>query len=133
MIEERAAITCSERMRSTVAKKGGSLFPVGGGIADIVRVEDIVRDEDSPPFGMTERDGERDLELSSGECNGEVQAWLRDVLLVPGVKDPGLRDAHAVGLWSASDDALSKRFVVPIDFVEPDRAEHTTATLWSST
>ena len=116
---------CSERIRSTVAKKGGSLFPVGGGIEDIVRVED------NPPFGRTEHDGERDLE-PSGECNGEVQSRLRDILLVPRVRYSGSRDAHVAGLWSASDDALSKRFVVPRDFVEPDRAEHTTATLWSS-
>ena len=81
---------CSERMRSTVAKKGGGSFSVGGGIEDIVRVEDIIKDEDSPPFGRTEREGERDPELPSGECNGEVQSWLRDVLLVPGVKYPGL-------------------------------------------
>ena len=67
VIEERAAITCSERMRPTVAKKGGSSFLVGGGM------EDIVRDEVSPPFGRTERDGDRDLE-PSGECNGEVQS-----------------------------------------------------------
>ena len=101
------------------------MFPVGGGIEDIVRVED------SPPFGRTEHDGERDLE-PSGECNGEVQSRLRDVLLVPGVRYSGSRDAPVAGLWSASEDALSKRFVVPRDFVEPDRAEHTTATLWSS-
>ena len=129
MIDERAAIMCSERMRSTVAKKGGSSFPVGGGIEGIVRVEDIIRDEDSPPFGRTERDGERDPQLLSGECSGEVQSWLREVLLVPGVKYPELWDTFSAGLWSASDDALSKRFVVPRDFVEPDRAEHTTATL----
>ena len=80
MIEERAAAMCSERMRSTVAKKAGPSFSVGGCIEDIVRVEDIIRDEDSPPFGMTERDGERE---PCGECNGEVQSWLQGVLLVP--------------------------------------------------
>jgi len=120
---------CSERMRSTVAKKGGPLFRVGGGAEDTARVEDIISDEDSPPFGRTELDGERDLEFTSGECNGEVQSWLRDVLLVPGVRYPRHRNGSTVGLWSTSDDALSKRFVVPRDFVEPDRAEHTTATL----
>lgn len=79
---------CSERMRSTVSKKGGSSFSGGGGIEDIVRVEDIIRVEDNPPFGRAERDGERDLD--PGECSGEVQSWLRDVRLVPGVKYPGL-------------------------------------------
>ena len=121
LIEERAAIMCSERMRSTVAKKGGSRFSVGGGTEDIFKVEDIIRDEDSPPSGRAERGGELDLELSSGECNGEVQSWLRGVLLVP-----------TADLWSASEDALSKRLVVPKAFVEPDRAEHTTATFWLS-
>lgn len=57
-MEERAAIMCSERMRWTVAKKGGS--SLGGGMEDIFRGEDI-KDEESPPFGRTERDGERDL------------------------------------------------------------------------
>lgn len=75
-IEERAAVTCSERMRSTVAKKEGPTFPLGGGIEDIVRVEDIIKVEDSPPFGRTGRDGERDPELGSGECSGEFQSWL---------------------------------------------------------
>ena len=129
MIEERAATMCSERMRSTVAKKGGPSVRVGGGVEDPVAVEDIISDEDSPPFGRTERDGERDLEFSSGEYSGEVQSWLRDVSLVPGVRYPGHRNGSTAGLWSTSDDALSKRFVVPRDFVEPDRAEHTTATL----
>ena len=50
---------------------------------DIVRDEDIIKDEDSPPLGGAERDGERDPELPPGECNGEVQSWLQGVLLVP--------------------------------------------------
>lgn len=87
MIEERAAAMCSERMRSTVAKKGG--VPVGGGTEDIARVEDIIKDEDSPLFGSTKRDGERDPELPPGDCNGEVQSRLRDVLLGSGVTHPG--------------------------------------------
>lgn len=58
MIEERAAVKWSERMRSTVAKKGGS--SLGGGMEDIVMDEDIIRDEDSPPFDGIEREGERD-------------------------------------------------------------------------
>ena len=53
MIEERAAIMCSKRMRSTVAKKGCSSLEGG--------MEDIVRKEDSPSFGRAESDGERDL------------------------------------------------------------------------
>jgi len=74
----------SERMRLTVAKNGGS--SLGGGIEDIAIDDDIVRDEDSPPPGRIGRDGERDLQ-PSGECNGEVQSWPRDVLLVPGLWD----------------------------------------------
>jgi hypothetical protein len=35
--------------------------------------------------------------------------------------------------FNASDAARSNRFVVPSAFVDPERAEHTTATLWLST
>ena len=35
--------------------------------------------------------------------------------------------------FNASDAARSNRFVVPNAFVDPDRAEQTTATLWLST
>ena len=59
VIEERAAMMWSERIRSTVAKKGGS--SLGGGVEDIAIDEDIIRDEDSPPFGRIGYDGERDL------------------------------------------------------------------------
>ena len=101
---------------------------------DIVKVEDIINDADSPPFGRVEREGERDPGLPPGECSGEVQSWqVRDVRLVPGVKYPEPCCVPCPGLCSASDDALSRRLVVPRDFVEPDRAEHTIATLWSST
>lgn len=58
VIEERAAIMCSDRMRSTVAKKGGS--SLGGGMGDTDR-DEAIRDEDRPPFGRAERDEERDL------------------------------------------------------------------------
>jgi len=74
----------SERIMSTVAKKGGS--SLGGGMEDIAIDDDVIRDEDSPPFGRIRRDGERDLQ-PSGECNGEVQSWPRDVVLDPGVWD----------------------------------------------
>lgn len=94
MIEERAAIMCSERMRSTVAKKGGSF---GGGVEDLFRVEDIIRDEDNPPLGRSGPDEEQDLELRSGECNGEVHSRLRGVLFVPRVKHPELWGISAAG------------------------------------
>ena len=61
----------SERIRSTVAKKGGS--SLGGGMEDIATDDDIIRDEDSPPLGRIENDGEREPR-PSGECNGEVQS-----------------------------------------------------------
>jgi len=64
----------------------------------IFKVEDIIRDEDSPPSGRAEHNGERDLELSSGECNGEVQSWLRGVPLVPGVLYPGPCAVPTAGL-----------------------------------
>jgi hypothetical protein len=34
--------------------------------------------------------------------------------------------------FNASDAARSNRFVVPSAFVDPERAEHTMATLWLS-
>jgi len=68
VIEERAAVMWSERIRSTVAKNGGS--SLGGGMEDTAEDDDIIKDEDSPPFVS---DGERDLQ-PSGECNGEVQS-----------------------------------------------------------
>jgi hypothetical protein len=34
--------------------------------------------------------------------------------------------------FNASDAARSNKFVVPSAFVDPERAEHTTATLWLS-
>jgi hypothetical protein len=85
-------------MRSIVAKKGTLSFSPGGGMEGIVRVEVIIKVEDSPPFGKTEPDGERDLELGSGECNGEVQSLLRDVPPVPGEKHSGLWRPPDAGL-----------------------------------
>jgi hypothetical protein len=61
---------------------------------DIANVEDIIRDDESPPFGRTGRDGERDLRLPSGECNGEVHSVLRDAA---GVTYPGVLGAPAAG------------------------------------
>jgi hypothetical protein len=68
---------------------------------DIVIIEDIIRVEDSPPFGKAERDGERDPELPPGECNGEVQSLLRDVRVVPGVVHPGVGYVLVAGTRSA--------------------------------
>lgn len=70
----------------------------------------------------------RDLGLKGGEHDPN-----RDMLLETGVAAPELwRLADLVGRRSASEAARSKRFVVPSAFVEPDRAEQTTATLYSS-
>ena len=78
MIEERAAVMCSDRMRSTVAKKAGPPFPVGGHIEDVVTVE-VTRGDGSLPFSITEPDG---------ESSGEVRSRLQGVLLVPGLLYP---------------------------------------------
>ena len=57
----------------------------------------------------------------------------RDMLLDTGVVVPELWPfADLVGRRSASEAARSKRFVVPSSFVQADRAEQTTATLYSS-
>lgn len=47
-----------------------------------------------------------------------------------GVADP--EDAGFVRGFNASDAARSSKFVVPSVFIDPERAEHTMATLWLS-
>jgi hypothetical protein len=74
VIEEQAALMCSERMRSMVAKKEGSSFSLRGGMEDIAKVEEIINDADSPPFEKVECEGGRDPGLPPGECSGEVQS-----------------------------------------------------------
>ena len=49
-----------------------------------------------------------------------------------GVANPEDPTGFARG-FNASDAARSSRFVVPSAFVDPERAEHTIATLWLST
>ena len=78
----------------------------------------------------------RGLEGGEPDCGGVVEE--PKTLLVTGVMMPGvsmlpLRLGPAGPRRSASDAALSRRLVVPRALVEPERAEHTTATLLSST
>lgn len=49
---------------------------------------------------------------------------------VPGVTEPGVAFLLRVG--RTSETARRSRFVVPSAFVDPERAEHTTATLLPS-
>ena len=79
---------------------------------------------------VTEGEGERGDETprsldasSDGLSEDRPKRLLDDGVAVP--------DVYVLfdGLCKASDAARSSRLVVPSAFVEPDRAEHTTATL----
>lgn len=48
---------------------------------------------------------------------------------VPGVSGVFPLEVARLGRWSASDDARKSRLVVPRALVDPERAEHTRATL----
>lgn len=79
------------------------------------------------PNGESERGEDllRGRGLPTGDCAWEKREKRPFGVLVP--VSGGLRVR-----CSASDAAFSSRFVVPRAFVEPDRAEHTMATLcWS--
>lgn len=73
-----------------------------------------------------EGDGE---DLRIGEL-GEVSDDVLKIPFVDGVVVP--EPLNNLCLFRASEAALSKRFVVPRAFADPDRAEQTTAILcWS--
>jgi hypothetical protein len=101
-----AAVTCSVLITSTVALN--STPPLEG-------------EHDSDP----ERAVRKRLVDMPGEASGEV-----------GVEKPfvgGAEEEEGGGeRSSASDAARRSKFVVPRDFVEPDRAEQTMASFWSS-
>lgn len=114
-MDDRALVKCSERMRSTVSLKAGSL----------ALVVDMLR---APPGDSGSKRGEDELRargLSKGDCVCETRED-REGVICPGVSE---------GLfvrWRASLAARRRRFVVPSALVEPDRAEQTMATLcWS--
>lgn len=111
--DDRAAVMCSERRRSTVALNEVAEDPFAGVI-------------DRGPNGESERGD--DLLRGRGLLAGD---WLYEERKRPlGVLVPvsaGLRVR-----WRASEAAFSKRLVVPSALVEPERAEQTIATLcWS--
>ena len=104
---------CSERIISTVA----------------------LNDEDSPFAGdiPNQPNGESDFGelllrgrgLASGELNDSLEKSPFGVVVpvfVPEASEPR-------GRFRASEAAFRRRFVVPRAFVEPERAEQTTATL----
>ena len=120
---------CSARMTSTVALNG------------------VVVGCDASPRGVKTSEDESD-EAGAGEAareDGKTGDWAEEER--PCTKGVAVPDAGAVesevaeaeeemeeveGRWRASAAARRRRFVVPRAFVEPERAEHTMATLcWS--
>lgn len=116
-MDDRAAVKCSERMRSTVSLKAGDLALVDDMLSALLGDSGSKRGEDEL----------RARGLSKGDCVCEAREDKAGVIC-PGVPEPeGL-----LVRWRASLAARRRRLVVPSALVEPDRAEHTMATLcWS--
>lgn len=78
----------------------------------------------------------RGLDGGEVDCGGVVEepkTLLVTGVMMPGVSTLPLRLGPEGPRRRASDAALRRRLVVPSALVEPERAEHTTATLLSST
>ena len=119
--EARAADICCSRKRSIVLTKSGT---VSLALACPLRQENVVN-------GCADVEGGKEPLRGFGLKGGEHEP-NRDMLLERGICVPELWPlADLVGRRSASEAARSKRLVVPSAFVEPDRAEQTTATLYS--
>lgn len=113
---ERAAVKCSERIMSTVALKGGTALSAG-----------VMQ---SAPNAEGESDLGEDLLRGLGLRVPDMNL-AKGSLGDTGVMKPGVSDV-LVERCNACDAACKSRFVVPNDFVEPERAEHTMTTLcWS--
>ena len=103
--EERAATRCWLRIRSTVTWYSGS--SAGGDSLSGIKL--------NKPTSVGFR---------GGSLSGIKLYKPTSVGVIGG-------DCFVRG-FNASDAARSNRFVVPSAFVDPERAEHTTATLWLS-
>ena len=110
-----AAVKCSRRITSIVALKPGTCLCTGDKgpsenevAGEIDREEEIVRYRGLPAG---------DIDIDGVPPNGEMGI---------SASEGGLRCA---GRCSASEAARRRRLVVPSAFVEPERAEHTIATL----
>jgi hypothetical protein len=128
VIEERAAVQCSCRIRSTVAWNSGS-HPATG--VSGVKAEPLAHgkvgdaDEDAP---LLPGRG-----LPSGDCEPLLSSERPNIPLGRGVAYPDIVCGAFGGLRRrASDAARRRRFVVPRALVDPERAEQTTATLFES-
>lgn len=102
-------------MSSIVLPKESDIGPTGGGVSGISGVRKV---EDCG-------EGDRGLAGDDASLYCPNKPFLRGVPL------PEVATNFFCG-WRASEAAWSRRFVVPKAFVEPERAEHTTATLLSS-
>ena len=110
-MDERAASRCSDRIMSTVLLNAEAAEPRSGVIA---REEAVVE---------SNRETLCDRGLSWGDC---ICASRENSVL--GVMCPGESEG-VLERCNASSAARRRRFVVPIAFVELERAEHTIATL----
>ena len=114
--DERAATRCSLRIRSTVA-----WYPCSSAGAGSLS-------------GIKLNKG-TSVGVIGGDCEWSLLEWYPLVPNKPietGVAKPE-DPTGFVRDFNASDAARSNRFVVPNAFVDPERAEHTMATLWLST
>jgi len=110
-MSDRAAVRCSERIRSTVGPNGVNC-----------EVDEKESPEGEPWFP--------ELFWGNGLNNGEEDSGDWAQKLMNGVWIPGVAWlGGATERLRTSDAALNSRFVVPKALVEPDLAEHTIATL----
>ena len=109
---ERAARRCSLRIRSTVTWYAGN--SVGAGSLSGIKLSK----------GAS-------VGVIGGDCEWSRYPLAPNMPTETGVANPEDPTGFFRG-FSASDAARSNRFVVPSAFVDPERAEHTTATLWLS-
>lgn len=112
---------CSDRIKSTVVLNGEGW--------SCERDENGENgSENVPEEADWDLDRASGLSLPLGEC--DLEGNLEKGTLLRGVAYPGVCEVES--FRSASADALIRRFVVPNALVEPERAEHTSTTLWRS-
>jgi hypothetical protein len=76
-------------------------------------------------------DGDRGVDRVRGRglSGGEPSPICPNIPLVIGVVVPGVVPPFLVGRFNASEAARNRSVVVPRSLVDPERAEHTIATL----
>jgi len=120
--DERAAARCSRRIRSTVKWYSGSVSTEAGTLSG-VKPDKRVGDGGRVRTCSGLFDGDCEWSLAHELC-----PLIPNKALETGVTEPEDPTGFFRG-FNASDAARSSRFVVPSAFVDPERAEHTMATL----